>query len=369
MLTDGLPGENKNGKTDDTVDKNLNKDTQTSTESTWDGSPRAVMTKDGLMLQDPELIDKANNVRISNSLITAMLQCPARFAAEKWITHDLIPEDPLSANVLGSAFHKVMEIFYGYPPADRTIENMRRAYKAALDTEEFEAVKENSDARKWVKDRINGYWRMGLEDPEEVHVAQVEREGKWGKYTRMGLELWIQDTLGNSTRTTGGFIDRLTITEDGKYMIDDWKTGKKAKVFDPSDKYADFGYVRQQVLYAIILENTDDREVAGARLIYPETIHKNKFGEEEEGGFVDEIPIHNEAYRKQAIKDVETVDSMITSCLDRNTWDAEPSPLCSWCPLVNICPAALKIKKANAVASRENQPTAEFLKTGGLVGE
>lgn len=327
---------------------------------------KARLSKEGLSLVDPEIVSKAEKMKLSNSAITSMLKCPAKFAADKWILRDIMPEDPLSANVLGSAFHKVMEIFYGKPAGKRTVEDMRDAYREALSLDEFKAVKEDKEARQWVKDRVNSYWAMGLEKPDEVQIASVEREGKWGPYTKKGLELYVQDKIGDSKRETCGFIDRLCVDDDGEYLIDDWKTGKKADVFDPSDKYPDFSKVRQQILYTLMLEQQGGR-VKAARLIYPKTAYKDPDGEEAIGGFVDDIPIRNKHYVKQAIKDVETVDAMVESCVSRNTWDTEPSPLCSWCPLVNICPAAMKMSKANAVESRSNQPTKEFLADGGIV--
>lgn len=329
---------------------------------------KARLTKDGLSLVDPELASKAAKMKLSNSAVTAMLKCPAKFAADKWILRDIMPEDPLSANVLGSAFHKVMELFYSRPADKRTVADMRESYKEALALDEFKAVREDKEARQWVKDRINSYWGMGLEKPEEVKIASVEREGKWGPYKKNGLELYLQGKIGDSKRDTCGFIDRLCVDDDGEYLIDDWKTGKHADVFDPSAKYPDFSKVRQQILYTIMLEQQGGK-VKSARLIYPKTTYVDSDGNEVEGGFVDDIPIRNKYYVRQAIKDVETVDAAVESCVERNTWDTDPSPLCSWCPLVNICPAAMKMNKANAVASREKQPTKEFLAEGGIVAD
>lgn len=344
----------------------VNKDLLDEIEPDGSRPVRARLTKDGLSLEDPELVSKAEKMKLSNSAVTAMLKCPARFAADKWILRELMPEDPLSANVLGSAFHKVMEIFYGKPADHRTVDDMKAAYKEALELDEFKAVHDDKEARQWVKDRINSYWVMGLENPADVKIASVEREGKWGPYEKKGLELYLQGKIGDSKRDTCGFIDRLCVDDDGEYLIDDWKTGKHADVFNPSDKYPDFSKVRQQILYTIMLEQQGGK-VKSARLIYPKTTYVDDEGNEAEGGFVDDIPIRNKYYVRQAIKDVETVDAAVESCVERNTWDADPSPLCSWCPLVNICPSALKSSKANAVASREKQPTKEFLATGGII--
>lgn len=329
---------------------------------------KAVMDKNGLHFEDPALIDKASRAKVSNSLITGMLKCPARQAADKWILPDVLPVDPLSPAVLGSAFHKVMEIFYGYPPKERTLDAIKQAYRDMLKDDEFKAVNESDEAKKWVRHRVKEYWNDRFEDPSKVRIAQVEKEGKYGKYLVSGLELYIQDNIGNSTRPTCGFIDRLSVDDNGDYIVDDWKTGKNAHVFNPKDKYPDFSLVRQQVIYTLILENTTDRDVNTARLIYPDTKHVDDSGATVNGGlFVDTIPVHNKKYRDRAIRDVETVSRMLDDCNETNTWPAEPSPLCSWCPLVNICPNAKKIAKQNAVEAREAAPSRDMLAEGGIV--
>ena len=330
---------------------------------------KAVIDKDGVHFEDAEIIDKAARTNVSNSLISGMLKCPARQAADKWIMPGVMPEDPLGPTVLGSAFHKVMEFFFALPPKERTYDNIKECYRKMLADEEFQVLNTSAEARKWVRHRVNEYYHSGFEDPEKVKIAQIERVSKRGfPYLASGLELFVTARLGNATRNTLGFIDRLSVDEDGNYIVEDWKTGRKAHPFDPSEKYADFGYVRQQILYAMIVEDTTDGKVSKARLLYPDALHPGPDGQEEEGFYVDNVPIHNELYRKQAIKDVETVSAMLDDCNESNTWPAVPSPLCSWCPLVNVCPSAMKIKKQNAVESRANQPDAEFLKTNaGLI--
>lgn len=336
---------------------------------TTESPVKAVLDKDGIHFEDPEIISKAANAKVSNSLISGMLKCPARQAADKWILPGVLPEDPLGPTTLGSAFHRVMEHFFNLPPKERTYDNIKECYRKMLGEDEFQVLNTSADARKWVRHRVNEYYQSGFENPEDVKIAQVERVSKKGfPYLASGLELFVTAKIGDASRDTLGFIDRLSVDDDGNYIVEDWKTGKKAHPFDPSEKYADFGYVRQQILYSMIVEETTDRKVNKARLIYPEAIHPGPDGGEEDGFYVDDIPIHNKLYRKQAIRDVETASAMLDDCNESNTWPAEPSPLCSWCPLVNICPSAMKIKKQNAVDSRANQPDAGFLKTNaGLI--
>lgn len=325
---------------------------------------RATLDKSGLHLDDPALIEKAERTKVSNSLIDGMFQCPAKQAADKWLLPDVIPMDPLSPTALGSAFHKVMEVFFGFPPVERTEEGIKRAYRAMLEDDEFKALRDSPESRKWVRHRVIEYLKMGFENPKDVRIAQVEKVGRNGrKYLKPGLELFVSGTIGDSSRDTLGFIDRLSVNGDGEYIVDDWKTGAKVKLYDPDDRFPHFGYVRQQILYTMMLEQSGDRKVAEARLIYPDSLHPTPDGGQAEGGYVDVIPIHNKAYRARAVKDVETCSALLDDSCSLNQWATKPGALCSWCPLVNACPVAYKMSKANAVESRTKQPTQGFLRT------
>jgi putative RecB family exonuclease len=332
---------------------------------------KAVLSKEGASFEDPDLVKKVSGVNISNSLIGGLQQCPAKAALSKWILKDLIPDDPLSPMFLGTAFHKVMEIFYTYDPEDRTLNGIRRAYDEMTALDDFKIVHENNDAAHWVQNVINGYWKLKMEDPRSVKIAKItqEHDGKYGKYkkTEKGLELFIDSMIGKASHKTLGFIDRLSVDQrTGKYVIDDWKTGKHATDYRPDkQKYPDFGYDRQQILYAMMLEQSG-YPVESARLIYPVAEYENPDTGEKSVGHINVIDIRDEKLRKQAVQDVEDADRTITQSVKNNLWECSPSPLCSWCPLVNVCPAALKIHKDNAVKARAAAPTGEFLKTGGI---
>lgn len=346
--------------------------------------PRATLDETGLHFNDPNITEgyktklggrKDKNfksiewVSISSSLIGSVLGCPARAMGEKYILKDLIPMDPLSPNALGSAFHKVMEIFFRLDPKDRSNEKVRKAYFKALEEDEFEAIRKNSYARAWVRKCITLLWQSGF-DWRNIKTAQVPT-GKKDDSTEPGLEYFVKGNIGSAQRQSLGFIDMLAIDpeDESKVQLIDWKTGKHPHIFDPNDKYPDFDYTRQQTMYAMLLEN-QGYDVSAAHLVYPqiEVIddHGNTVKDEDgnvvKKGFIQTIPIHDEKVRDRTVDEIEQVSAIIDDSIKVNTWEYQASPLCSWCPLVNVCPAAMKIKKANAVESRSKQPSPEDLK-------
>lgn len=322
-----------------------------------ESTPKAIISNSGVEFVDENLLDKIDRVKLSNSLVSSVLKCPARMALDKWILNDLIPPDPTGATILGSAYHKVMELFFYNPPAERNLASLRQAYYDMLLLDEFKPIRESVEAQNWVKTRVNNYWH-GVEDPQKVTVAEtVDKKGK----KKLGLELYLQGNIGDSERVLCGFIDRLCYDDKtGVYTVDDWKTGKKAEEYNPYERFADFSYYRQQVLYSMLLEQ-QGKKVDKARLIYPLTVWNGV-----ERPHVTVIPVHDANYRQKAVDDVVKADKIVNKSVETNCWQMNPSALCSWCPLVNVCPKAMKISKQNAIESRQNQPTAEFLKTGGI---
>lgn len=340
--------------------------------------PRSVLDDNGLHFMDPKITspywDKNQRrknfksiewLSISPSFIENVLTCPAKAVAEKYIMKDLQPIDPLGANQLGSAFHKVMEIFFTLPPERRNNKNVRTAFKKALMEEDFDAIRNDAPSRDHVKNWISKLWMSGF-DWQTIRPKMIDD----GKGPKPALEYFVKGNLGKADRPALGFIDMLAVDEndDSKVRILDWKTGKSAHIYDPNDRFPDFNYTRQQIIYTMLLENKG-YNVSSAQLVYPAIDAKDDDGNvvfDENGNkktetFIQDLPIHDEKLRSRAIDEIETVSAVIDDSVKANTWEYNPGGLCSWCPLVNICPAARKSKKANAVKSRQEQPTAEDL--------
>lgn len=346
---------------------------------------QATLSAQGLSLADSSLMDKVTLLRVSNSTIDGIMNCPARFIAEKYCIPSDEVKEPDSATIMGTAFHKVMELYFTLPPAQRTVSAYVKAYAdmlaCAQKEEDIALFAQDSAhgraARSTVRSWINAYVSSGMEDVSSIIIPDMPVVSSHGQeYTKKGLEYFVQGSLGSASRDTLGFIDRLSVdSTTGHYVIADWKTGKHVKEYNPKDKYPDFSYTRQQILYAMLLES-QGYTVDSARLLFinpkaERTVYeshgKRNFKKTIVGATKVDIDIRDESLRSQAMRDVEFTSSVIDDSLAHNMFSVNPSPLCSWCPLVKICPSAMKINKDNARTAVVNAPQADILENYGLV--
>lgn len=308
---------------------------------------------DGIHVDDGKLMSGMERVTASATLVEEFLNgCPARYLFDSKLKKDIFPDGPDSPLPRGTAFHRVMELYYGLDESKRgpklNGEVLNACARKAL-SEMPDMFSHDREFMTWLRKAIDDYMDMNSEYTD-VDVAMY----KVGHEYKPGLELGVSGYIGNAKRKTFGKIDRLTADGDGGAYIDDYKTGKKAKAYDPRDRFPEFGYVRQQTMYAMLLEDDakQDNEgfrITGARLLYP---IPNR---------VLNVDVSDEHIRAKTIKDVEKAAAMLDDAVNTNTYAFAPGKLCSWCPLVNICPKADKDDREKFVAARAKQPSAETL--------
>jgi hypothetical protein len=308
------------------------------------------LTAEGAHILSPEIANKLAKKNISPSLVTGLEGCHARWLADQYVVKEVVEEEPDNAAIRGSLYHKIMEDFFALPQDERTTNQIKKITKASLISDDFKVLQEYPEAIKWIREAINGYYSMGGK-PQEVTIADIVLEGKDAK---PGIELFVKDQIGDSSRPTLGFVDQIVVDNvrnDGSVVINDWKSGAKAKHYKANGKNEDgLPEQRQQILYTEILRANDVR-VSGARLIYPIAREVIK------------VDLANEELRTRAINDVEKADKKLDKLLETNTFGLKPGFLCSWCPLSHGCPSAEikpydKMMKAFAA-----QPTIEQLES------
>lgn len=311
--------------------------------------PVAAISNTGIQILDGEIMERIKKKNLSPTLITNILACPARWIAESFIIKEMIPDDEDNPATRGQLFHKVMEVAFEEDPDVRSRARLDEISAEVVQTDEFKHFKDNEDALVWLSRTIDGYYRMGGR-PKRVRVADYQRSGE--KESRKGLEVFVRGRLGNCTRDTLGFIDLLAVSakDPEAVIVQDWKTGKSKKRWNPANKGTEgLSEARQQAIYSLLLEQ-DGVKVDGARLIYPAA------------GDLVEVDIKDKRVTDRAIADAELADEKLTSMIEDNLFEFEPPvPLCAWCPLARLCPAAKIGNFAKARTAVANQPSPEDL--------
>lgn len=314
--------------------------------------PYAAITNGGISVISDKVAFKLAKKNLSPSLVRDIQEgCPASWLAGSFILPDLIQEEPDNPATRGSLFHRVMELAFELEPEARTKKAIYDMIPVVLEEDDFAFFKGNDDAMAWLEDAIEGYYEMGG-NPKKVNVAMYQR--KEDEEAKLGLEIFVKGKLGETERDTLGFIDRLAQdrnVEDG-VIIEDWKTGAKAKEWNPKTKGTEgLAEARQQVIYAMLLRQSGVN-VTGARLIYP-VARK-----------VVTVNVNDDKFNERVISDIEGADKALSTMIENNVFEYRPSILCSWCKLNNICPAAQNATFPKAIEARKKLPKLEDLAEG-----
>jgi putative RecB family exonuclease len=189
---------------------------------------------------------------LSPSRVEAFTSCPLAF---RFVSIDKLPEPPSVHTTKGSLVHRVLELLFTHPPADRLPSLAEGCLAQALqeysELDEFvqlgltEATYERfvADARELVAT----YFRM--EDPRQVHD--------------IGLELRLQVQVGDLALR--GIIDRLELDGDGGLVVTDYKTGRAPGLQYEQSRLSGVHF------YSFLCEELFGRRPAAIRLMYLRT--------------------------------------------------------------------------------------------------
>lgn len=269
-------------------------------------------------------VAKLDRKRWSASGVKAIENCPAMWASDKLHPQ---PPDPFGAAELGTAAHKVLEVLYGLPGAERT-EQRAMDILSTLHTDyadEVDAPEGAAELMRWrgeVATKANGVF--ALEDPTTVDVHGTE-------YKLLGEVAGVPMI---------GFVDRLD-NLDGGVRVVDYKSGKVKHPNRWGDDHGD-----QIRLYAAALAG-DGFEVRGGALYYIAGPEARDVG----------LTPHD---TQRIVGDfVATYEEMKTSA-EQGSYRTKASPLCGWCPLATVCPTA--------EANNRSTPKTDRAKLGTSLG-
>jgi len=250
---------------------------------------------------------------LSPSRAGDFMTCPLLY---RFRTIDKLPEPPSPDAVRGTVVHKVLEVLFDLPAAERTPEQARGLLVPAWDellqsapelAEMFVAdPAEGRDLATWMtscRSVLDRYFT--LEDPRLLEPA--------------GRELYVE-TLLESRLLLRGFVDRVDIAPDGAIRVVDYKTGRSpGEMFEGKALF-------QMKFYALVLWRT--------RGVLPSMLQLVYLGN---GEMVRYVPDEHDLLATE--RKIEAVWRAICIAEESGDWRPRPSKLCDWCAHQAICPA------------------------------
>lgn len=345
---------------------------------------------DGGLLIDDTVSDKLQRKALSFSAADQLSNCPSSWAAQQLLhSEDL----PFGANTLGTGAHLALELFYGLDPDSRTPDQLEslvnlvtahtwadhnhkhwRSPEAAreLDTDWATGVNPEfpgavtlataHDLSSYTPHLLDNKFPDTTHDPLPDHPSLSAAMQQWRAavdYLASGAlemenpsEIQVHATELQFRRfelpsgvPLNGFIDRVERTPSGGYKITDYKSGKYSVARNP--KFGRDSKDTQIRLYAaataaqlgVDLPESGNLMFIGARKHRPVEITQ---------------PLVDQALGWHAAQWQD-----LSTYRDRDRFfPAQPSPLCGWCPLANLCPASdLSNRKAAANAAHMPKPS------------
>ncbi len=244
---------------------------------------------------------------MSPSRVEAFTSCPMAF---RFASIEKLPEPPSVHMTKGSMVHRVLELLYTRPAAERTLETVVPAFDQAvaeyrLDPEFTMLALDETQEQAFFADcwlLTQAYFAM--EDPTTVR--------------EIGLELRLEAQVGDLTLR--GIIDRLELDADGRLVVTDYKTGRA-----PGLKYEQ-SRLSGVHFYSFLCEAIFGQRPAAIRLMYLRT-----------GETITATP------SAQSVKFITTrttaVWNAVRKACETDNFQPKPGALCTSCSYQPWCPA------------------------------
>lgn len=282
---------------------------------------------------------------LSISSADAIRGCSARWAAEKLFD---IEQGPFEPAYIGNAGHDVLERLMQRPPAERTVDtaaqilgDLMEQWATGTDAdgqpgEHREFLADPSTKMRWSAAVWNGIQALwDILDPSTIDVYATE--------------LQIDTTIGGVPLS--GYIDLVYRTTDKKgepsLGIADYKTGKHPSRDDRKrygDKHGDQVRLYAEAVEQMLADLPDGDPDKGLK-VSEGNVHYTKHGKSEKVAM-------SAPYRKATMSahaDAWRLHNMYTST---GAYPTKASGLCSYCPLVRLCPDRAEKVKWDVVRER-----------------
>lgn len=244
--------------------------------------------------------------------------CPARWAVEQVLSRTLEVPDPFGPAEIGTSGHALLDDLYGLAAPERTPDAAAGLLGGLHERHPGLVVPDNPLLLGVWRDRIAAHVAslFDIEDPRAVHVLARERD-------MSGVRI---DGIAAT-----GFVDRTVRLDDGGCGVDDYKTGKVAKVLRTRpDRHGE-----QLRLYALMVAERDGVMPTQARVLYVQHGVSRR---------VSLARADLDRTRRRFAASKAALDGFTRSA----AFPARPGPLCGWCPLALVCPAAARAGRDTA---------------------
>lgn len=245
---------------------------------------------------------------LSPSKVSSFTDCPLAF---RFSIIDRLPEPPSPSALKGTLVHAALEgLFWHHSPGERTRvaaeHELASAWSSLQSDPELVALGMTTDqAAVFFDDAralVSNYFE--LEDPDAVHAVGVE----------LGLEAMVGDVR------LRGIIDRLDLTDDGRLVVVDYKTGRA-----PAVRFEQ-GRLTGVHTYALLCERVLGRMPVEVRLLHLR-----------DPVVITAVPTE-QSLRGQRQRTVAVGQAIRRAC-DRDDFRPRPGPLCRFCNFQSRCPA------------------------------
>lgn len=228
---------------------------------------------------------------------------------------DRLPEPPSPEAVRGTVIHRVLELLYDRPAAERTPAEAARllapawAEVRAAEPERSDLFPDDPDGdaeRAWLAgaDAVLARY-FDLEDPRRLEPA--------------AREVAVSARLPSGL-TVRGIVDRIDERSDGALRIVDYKSGRA-----PAPEW-ERRALFQLRFYALVLQHERGTVPRALRMVYLGS-----------GEVLDvEVEPHDLALTERK---VDAVWAAIQEATTTDTWEPTPSAACRWCSFRDRCPA------------------------------
>lgn len=259
--------------------------------------------------------------------------------AKRWSFRyiERLPDPPGEAAIAGTFAHQVLELLMEEPGPQRTIQRAktiaREVWPETAELADFVALgfDETEQRRfRWLAwTAIEGLWK--LENPADVIVVANEQK--------------VDTQLGEVPFR--GIVDRLERSDassDAGLVVSDYKSGRA-----PSARFAS-GRLDQVLLYAAAIEASTGERPTSARLLYL-------------GQHIIETEVTTETLAA-AVSALSDTWNAVNTAVETSTFEAQPGPLCGWCPYAASCDEGLAELEARHATGRirSSAPSLQFLK-------